>query len=99
MTGTKSILDRISNLISDDSKILEDFNKKIDESNANKAKAEEEKKNFEEEITHVQSDIDDITKASEVSDRFSDLEAYMPGLEKVGKSVSLLKRQDSNNIK
>ncbi|MBE6159308.1 MAG: hypothetical protein E7159_05745 [Firmicutes bacterium] len=90
MNSTKSILDRISNLISDDSKILEDFNKKIETSNTNKAKAEEEKKNFEEEITHVQNDIDDITKASEVSDRFSDLEAYMPGLEKVGKSVSLL---------
>ena len=90
MNSTKSILDRISNLISDDSKILEDFNKKVETSNTNKAKAEEEKKNFEEEITHVQNDIDDITKASEVSDRFSDLEAYMPGLEKVGKSVSLL---------
>ena len=90
MNGTKSILDRISNLISEDSKILEDFNKRIETSNSNKNKAEEEKKNFEDEITHIQGDIDDITKASEVSDRFSDLEAYMPGLEKVGQSVSLL---------
>ena len=90
MNGTKSILDRISNLISEDSKILEDFNKRIETSNSNKTKAEEEKKNFEDEITHIQGDIDDIAKASEVSDRFSDLEAYMPGLEKVGQSVSLL---------
>ena len=90
MNGTKSILDRISNLISEDSKILEDFNKRIEKSNNDKSKAEEEKKNFEEEITNIQGDIDDITKASEVSDRFSDLDAYMPGLEKVGKSVTLL---------
>ena len=90
MNGTKSILDRISNLISEDSKILEDFNKRIEKSNADKSKAEEEKKNFEDEITNIQGDIDDIAKASEVSDRFSDLEAYLPGLEKVGQSVSLL---------
>lgn len=90
MNNTRSILDRINNLISDDSKILEDFNKKIKTSNANKTKAEEEKKNFEQEITDVQKDIDDITKTSEISERFSDLDSYMPGLEKLGKSVSLL---------
>ena len=39
MNGTKSILDRIKNLISDDSKVLEEFNKKIEESNKNKRKA------------------------------------------------------------
>lgn len=90
MNGTKSILDRISNLISDDSKVLKDFYNRIDKENLNKSKAEEEKNTFEKEITNVQSDIDDITKASEISDRFSNLDEYMPGLKKLGKMVSLL---------
>ena len=90
MNGTKSILDRISNLISDDSKVLKDFKNRIEKENQNKAKAEEEKTSFEKEITNVQSDIDDITKASEISDRFSNLEEYMPGLKKLGKMVTLL---------
>ncbi|MBR1416963.1 MAG: hypothetical protein IJ572_04020 [Bacilli bacterium] len=90
MNGTKSILDRISNLTSDDSKVLKEFNDRIKEANKNKEKAEEEKKSFEKDITNIQSDIDDITKASEISDRFSNLDSYMPGLEKLGKSVSLI---------
>ena len=90
MSGTKSILDRISNLISDDSKVLEEFNKKIEETSKNKTKAEEEKKSFEKEITIIQEDIDEISKASELSERFSNLDSYLPGLEKLGKSVSLL---------
>lgn len=94
MNGTKSILDRISNLISDDSKVLVEFNNRIDKANSNKSKAEEEKKNFEKEITNIQSDIDEISKASELSERFSNLDAYIPGLEKLGKSVTLL-----NNLK
>ena len=44
MNGTKSILERISNLTSDESKVLEDFKKKIDDTNKNKSKAEDEKK-------------------------------------------------------
>ncbi len=90
MNGTKSILDRISNLISDDSKILEEFNNKIEETNKNKTKAEEEKKSFEKEITIIQGDIDEISKASELSERFSNLDSYIPGLKKLGNSVSLL---------
>ena len=88
--GTKSILDRISNLISEDSSVLANFNKKINTANNNKSKAEEEKKKYESEITGIQSDIDEISRASELSDRFSNLESYIPGLEKLGKSVSLL---------
>ena len=90
MNGTKSILDRISNLISSDSKVLKEFNDKINEANKNKNKAEEEKKSFEKEITIIQGDIDEISKASELSERFSNLDSYMPGLEKLGRSVSLL---------
>lgn len=90
MNGTKSILDRISNLISDDSKVLVEFNNKIDKANNDKSKAEEEKKSFEKEITIIQGDIDEISKASELSERFSNLDSYMPGLKKLGNSVSLL---------
>ena len=90
MNGTKSILDRISNLISSDSKVLKEFNDRIEDANKNRNKAEEEKKSFEKEITIIQGDIDDISKASELSERFSNLDSYMPGLEKLGKSVSLL---------
>ena len=71
MNGTKSILDRISNLISNDSKVLVEFNNRIDKANKNKSKAEEEKKSFEKEITIIQGDIDEISKASELSERFS----------------------------
>jgi len=92
MNGTRSILDRIKNLTSDESKVLAEFNRKIEESNKNKNKAEDEKENFEKEITNIQNDIDDITKASEISDRFSNLDGYMPGLEKLGKSVNLLQQ-------
>jgi len=91
MNDTKSILKRISNLISDDSKVLEEFNKKIEEANKNKTKAEEEQKSFEKEITIIQEDIDEISKASELSERFSNLDSYLPGLKKLGNSVSLLK--------
>ena len=90
MNGTKSILDRISNLISDDSKVLEEFNNRIEKANKSRTKAEEEKKSFEKEITIIQGDIDEISKASELSERFSNLDSYIPGLEKLGKSVSLL---------
>ena len=91
MNGTKSILNRISNLIGDDSKVLEEFNKKIEEANKSKTKAEEEQKSFEKEITIIQEDIDEISKASELSERFSNLDSYLPGLKKLGNSVSLLK--------
>ena len=47
MNGTRSILDRIKNLTSDESKVLAEFNRRIDESNSSKTKAEEEKENFE----------------------------------------------------
>lgn len=90
MNGTKSILDRISNLISSDSKILKDYDTKMESSNKTKSKAEDEKRNYESEITKIQSDIDEISKASELSDRFSNLESYKLGLEKLGKAVSLL---------
>lgn len=90
MNGTKSILSRIDNLISDDSKVLEEFNKRIEETNKNKTKAEEEQKSFEKEITIIQKDIDEISKASELSERFSNLDSYLPGLKKLGNSVSLL---------
>lgn len=90
MNDTKSILDRINNLISDDSKVLEEFNNKINEANKNRTKAEEEQKSFEKEITIIQKDIDEISKASELSERFSNLDSYLPGLKKLGNSVSLL---------
>lgn len=90
MNSAKSILERINNLISDDSKVLKEYNDRIEKANESKSKAEEEKKSFENDITNIQSDIDEISKASEVSQRFSDLELYMPGLKKLGKSVSLL---------
>lgn len=90
MNGTRSILDRIKNLISDDSKVLKDFNNKIEETQNSKNKAEEEKKSFEDDITKIQSDIDEITKASEIEKRFENIESYMPGLEKLGEAVSYL---------
>ena len=90
MNGTRSILDRIKNLTSDESKVLQDFNNRINKANESKNKAEEEKKAYEKEITDVQNDIDDISKASEISDRFANLEEYMPGLKKLGKTVELL---------
>ena len=92
MNGTKSILSRIDNLISDDSKVLEEFNKRIEETNKNKTKAEEEQKSFEKEITIIQKDIDEISKASELSERFSNLDSYLPGLKKLGNSVTLLEQ-------
>ena len=100
MNSTKSILDRINNLIGSDSQILREFNDRISKANERKSKAEEEKKSFETDITNIQSDIDSISRASEVSNRFSDLETYMPGLEKLGKSVSLLEslKEELNKI-
>ena len=100
MNGTKSILDRINNLTSDESKVLENFNNRIDSANKNKAKAEKEKQSYEKDITNIQSDIDEITKASEISDRFSNLDSYMPGLRKLGKSVTLIEslKEELNKI-
>lgn len=92
MKGTRDLLNRISNLISDDSAVLKDFNNKIDKASADKTKAEAEKKSFENDIKNIQKDIDDITKASELTERFSNLDKYMAGLEKLGNACEYIKK-------
>lgn len=92
MKNTNEILSRISNLISDDSSILKEFERKIEESVSNKTKAEEERRNFELNIKSIQSDIDDITRASELRERFDNIDVYIPGLEKLGEAVSLINK-------
>ena len=92
MKNTNEILGRISNLISDDSSILKEFERKIEESVSNKTKAEEERRNFELNIKSIQSDIDDITRASELRERFDNIDVYIPGLEKLGEAVSLINK-------
>ena len=90
MNGTGEILDRINNLISDESKVLEAYNEKINNTQDSKNKAEDEKKSFEKNIKDIQKDIDDISKASELSERFANIDTFTPGLEKLGESLTLI---------
>ena len=70
MRETDKLLARIKNLIGEDSTILKGFEDKIDKVSKDKVKWEETRKKIEKDITDIQSDIDSITKASELSDRF-----------------------------
>lgn len=92
MKGTKELLNRISNLISEDSIVLKEYNDSIAKASSDKTKAEAEKKSFEKDIKNIQGDIDDITKVSELSERFANLDPYMAGLEKLGGACDYIQK-------
>jgi hypothetical protein len=87
---TNTILDRINNLISKDSTILKGFDDKIAAATTKKESAAEEAKSFASESNEIQSDIDKIAKVSELSERFANLDAYLPGLKKLGESTTYI---------
>lgn len=92
MRETDKLLARIKNLIGEDSTILKGFEDKIDKVSKDKVKWEETRKKIEKDITDIQSDIDSITKASELSDRFDNLDEYESGLKKLGGSLDYIKK-------
>lgn len=92
MKDTEKLLARMSNLISEDSTILRDYENKINRATKDKEKAEEARKKIETDITDIQGDIDSITKASELSDRFDKLDDYELGLSKLGGAVEYIKK-------
>jgi hypothetical protein len=87
---TNTILNRIDNLISKDSTVLKEFDDKIVAATKKKESAAEEAKSFASESNEIQSDIDEIAKVSELSERFANLDAYLPGLKKLGDSTTYI---------
>ena len=92
MKGNNELLKRISNLISEDSTILSGYNTSIENASSDKVKAESEKKSFEGEIKNIQGDIDDISKVSELGERFANLDVYKSGLEKLGEACDYINK-------
>lgn len=90
MKDTDKLLNKIDNLMSDDSAILRSYDNKINKANKEKKRIEDEKIKIEEDIANLQTDIDDITKASELTDRFANLEEFEAGLKKLGNSCDYI---------
>lgn len=49
-------------------------------------------KSFEGEIKNIQGDIDDISKVSELGERFANLDVYKSGLEKLGEACDYINK-------